>query len=457
MNLQKQEFYKKIIVIGAPMALSQLMTSLLSLIDTFMVSGLGENAIAAVGAGASFMFLLTMIEFGFFSGISIFFAQYWGSKDIKNIHKLFIIAAAIGVVITSVFFIAGFFFTEQVIGIFSNSGNAQSSSSFIDYGVQYMSIVVFSYITLTITFLIGMLMRSVERVLFPQVISVITVVMNTGLNYVLISGRFGFPALGVRGAAIATLLSSSFGAICLVLYIFSSKEAVFHIQFSRYKDITLDFIKMVFKKALPVALNETVWGLGMTFYLIAYGFRSTEFIASIFITNQVMGLFWSINAGISGASAIMLGNKLGANQLDIAKDWGKRFTKLVLFAGLLFGGILFLTSDWIASLFKEEATIERDVALILKVFSFYVPIKFTNALHIIGTLRSGGDTRFALFAEIGPLWLIGVPLAFILTIYTDLPLYIIVAFVNLEEVFKLLLLVPRFFTFKWVNNLAIEA
>jgi putative MATE family efflux protein len=449
----KKHFYSKVLRIGLPMAFAQLMTSLLSLIDTFMVSGLGDTAVAAVGVSVSFMFLLIMMEFGFFSGLSIFFAQYWGSKDIKNIHKVFIIAAFIGTILTSLFFVLGFFFTDTVISVFNNSGDAENKAILLSYGRSYLKIASFSYFTMSITFLIGMLMRSVERVVYPQLVNIFAVLLNTLLNYLLIHGNLGFPELGVQGAAIATLISSFIGMTLLVGYVLISKEEVFKIRFRLYKDITKEFVHKIFRKALPVAINETIWGLGMTFYLIAYGFISTSSIASIHITNQVMGLVWAVNAGISGASAIMLGNKLGENQLDLAKKWGNWFMKLIFVAGLVFGVSLFIASDYIASVFDESTDVAKDVSMILKVFAFYVPIKFNNAYHIIGSLRSGGDTKYALFAEVGPLWLVGVPLAFILAINTELPLYVIVAIVNIEEIMKLLLLIPRFFTYKWVKNL----
>lgn len=451
----QDEFYKKVIKIGTPMALAQLATSLLGIIDTFMVERLGEQAVAAVGIGVNFMFLVIMILFGFFSGLSIFMAQYWGSKDIGNIHKVFIVTLFIGVIVSSTFFVLGFFFTDQIIDLYNNTSNMADYNLVQEYGVQYLKIAAFTYFTMTFSFAIQMLMRSVEKVLYPQVISIFMVILNTVLNYLLIFGNFGFPELGVEGAAIATFTSSFMGFLFLVGRMVFSRFEVYRIQFAKYKEITKEFVKKLMKKAMPVAINEAIWGLGMSMYLIAFGFISTNATASVHITNQVMGLFWAINAGISGSSAIILGNKLGENDLDTAKKWGNKFIRLVFMAGVTFGVLLFILSGSIASIFSR-ADIQDSVILILRVFSFYVPVKFMNALHIIGTLRSGGDTRFALFAEIGPLWLIGVPLAFILSIYTSLPLYLVVLFVNIEEVVKLSILTPRYFTYKWVQNLTID-
>jgi len=450
-------FYKKILVIGLPIALAQLMTSLLGVIDTLMVSSLGNTAVAAVGVSTNFGFLLIMIEFGFFSGLAIFIAQYFGNKDIKNVHKVFILSVIIGVSLAAVFFTLAFFFPGTVIGFYNNADNAVNSALLESYGISYLKIASFSYIVMAISFSIGTLMRSVEKVIFPQIIAILQVVVNTFLNYLLINGNFGFPALGVEGAAIATLTSTIVGASLLVGYLVFSNQEVFKIQFILIKDITRSFVKKIFKKVLPVAANEAVWGLGMTFFLIAYGTISTDSLSSIHISNQVVALFWSVNAGISNACAIMLGNKLGANKFELAKNWSKRFVKLSLFAGLLFGISLFLLSDNIAGLYKNTSLdVRENVSLLLKVFAIYLPIKFSNVLHIIGTLRAGGDTLYALLAEMLPLWIVGVPLAFILSIYTTLPLHIIIAIVNIEEIIKLILVFARYLQFKWVRNLTIE-
>jgi len=458
-------FYKKVLKIGSPIVLAQLMTSLLGLIDTFMVADLGTTAVAAVAASTSFMFLLNMILFGFLSGLSIFIAQYWGSKDIKSIHKVYIISIIIGATIASIFFITSFFFPEFVIGLYNNSGEYTEGLLLTNYAVQYLEVAAFSYFTMTITFTISMWMRNVEKVLYPQAIAILVVGLNTFLNYILISGNLGFDAHGVRGAAIATLISSGFGAFLLIIYLVKSKEEVFKIKISTYKEISKKFVKNIFEKVLPVAINETLWGLGMTVFLIAYGFISSNSLAIIGVSNQVMSLFWVINAGVSTACAIMIGNKLGENKLDLAKQWGIRFTKLSIGTGIILGVIMFFISSDIAGLFTNNlggvTELERDdindnVVLILQVFSFYIPIKFSNALQIVGTLRAGGDTKFVMFAEIGPLWLVGVPLAFILSIYTTLPLYVIVGLVNIEELIKFVIVLRRFFKFKWVKNLTLE-
>ena len=450
-------FYKRVLQIGVPIFLSQFLTSLLSIVDTVMVSVLGDNAIAAVGLSANFGFFIIMVLFGFLSGLGIFIAQFWGSKDYKNIYRVFIITIIVGTIISSLFFILVHFFPEFIVGLYNNGDDLIQRGIIQNYAVDYLKIISYSYFFMTANFVIIMLMRNTEQVVFPQIISVITVIINTLLNFVLITGRFGFPSLGVEGAAIATVISSGVGFVLLLSRMKFSTHEVLKVNFKEYKNITKEFIGKLTHKALPVAINETVWGLGMSMYLMAMGFIGGTAVASVQISNMIMGLFWVANAGISTACAIMIGNKLGENKIELARSWGLKFTKLSFTAGLFLGALLFVLSPVIPNIFGDASeAVKTNVRWILLMYSFYVPIKFTNAIQIIGTLRAGGDTRFALFAEIIPLWLIGVPLAFILSIFTSLPLWAILAIINIEEIIKFVLVLKRFFTYKWANNLTTE-
>lgn len=447
-------FYKKVIRLGLPITLSQLFTSLLAFIDTIMVSSLGDNAVASVGIGANFFFLMIMINFGLISGLAIFFAQFWGTRDIKSIHKTFIISVIASSFIILGFFIVGHFFSSTVMDAYLNSDEVANELIVTDLGVRYLKIASFGYFFTTMTFIINMLMRSVEKVIFPQIVAIIVVIINTILNYILINGKWGFPNMGVEGAATATVFSSIIGFLILAGFMFTTKQEVFRVNFKLYKEITKDFVKKLLKKSMPVLLNEALWGLGMTMYVVAFGFISVDAIASYQIANQVMGMVWVINTGISSAAAIMLGNKLGEGKIEVAKNWGKRFIKLILGFGVILGIALYFVSPLIPQLFGDiSSSVKDNVRLLLIVFSFYVPVKFSNALHVVGTLRSGGDTVFAFMMEVVILWGIGVPLAFILSIYTDLHIYYIVAIINVEEAIKFILLNRRFFTYKWAKNL----
>jgi putative MATE family efflux protein len=449
---KNQHFYQTLFKIAIPIFFSQLLGSLLGIIDTFMVTRLGDDALSAVGIGSQFMFLLSIVLFGLFSGFGIFIAQYYGSKDYDNISKVFMVMLISGLSFSLLFLGVTQLFPESLLRLFNL--NDSPNQNVIEMGTAYVRIIGFSFITLTISFAINMLARNVQKVLFPSIFQGLGVLINTGLNYILIGGNLGFEAMGVRGAATATLISSSFVAILMISYLFLSKEQALKIQVSKVKELTKAGLKKWYKTAVPVLINESFWGLGMTVYLIAYGFIGEKAVGSIYLSNQINSLFWVATISVANASAVMLGNKLGSNDLETAREWEVRFRKLGASLGIVLGSILFIFAPVIVPLFGSlSIEVKEMVVIILRIYAVYAPIKFLNAIFIVGSLRSGGDTKFALFAEIFSLWGIGVPLAFILSYFTQLPLYIIIVFVNFEEIGKFVLCYKRSASGKWIQNL----
>jgi putative MATE family efflux protein len=417
-----------------------------------MVTELGDNALSAVGIGSQFLFLLNIIQFGLFSGFGIFIAQYHGSKEYDHISKVFLIMLMTGLGFAMIFLGLALTIPEQLIRLFNL--NEAPNQNVIDLGISYLTIMGFSFITMTISFSISMLARNVQKVLWPSIFQIMGVLLNTFLNYGFIGGRMGFPELGVRGAGLATLISSSVIALLSVGYLFVSKEPALKIHFSALKRVTKAFLAKIFKTAIPVLLNEGFWGLGMTMYLVAYGFIGDKAVGSIYLSNQINSIFWVATIAIANASAVMLGNRLGDGDLITAKEWEVRFMKLGITLGIVLGSVLFILAPTIVPLFGNLSDAVTDtVVMILRVYAFYAPIKFLNAIMIVGILRSGGDTKFALFIEILSLWGLGVPLAFVLSRFTQLPLYIIIIFVNFEEITKFLLGYRRTKSGKWINNL----
>jgi putative MATE family efflux protein len=417
-----------------------------------MVTELGDDALSAVGIGSQFMFLLSIVLFGLFSGFGIFIAQYYGSKEYDNISKVFMVMMISGFLFASLFLFVTQVFPQELITLFNL--NDTPNQNVIDLGTAYVGIIGFSFFTLTISFAINMLARNVQKVLMPSLFQMGGVIVNTGLNYLLIGGRLGFPEMGVRGAALATLISSTLVACAMITYLFLSREEALKINVKSMMSLPLNLLKKWYKTSIPVLVNEAFWGLGMTVYLIAYGFIGEKAVGSIYLSNQINSLFWVATISIANASAVMLGNKLGSNDLRTAKEWELRFRKLGASLGVILGSVLFVFAPVIVPLFGSLSDEVKDmVIIILRIYAVLAPIKFLNAIFIVGSLRSGGDTKYALFAEVFSLWGIGVPLAFILSVYSSLPLYIIVVFVNFEEISKFILTYRRSASGKWIQNL----
>jgi putative MATE family efflux protein len=445
-------FYSQLYKLAIPIFFTQLLASLLGIVDTFMVTSLGDNALSAVGIGAQFMMFLNMIQFGLASGFGIYIAQYFGAHDFKNVSKTFLFAISISISISILFLIVAQLFPHQIMQLFNM--NETPNQHVIDLGISYLRIASFSFITSTIAFSISMLSRSVQKVVVVSLIQSGGILINTVLNYILIHGKLGFPEMGVSGAATATLISSTLMATASIIYLTTTNYEALQIHIKHVVEINKIFIKKLLKTVLPVVFNETFWGLAMTMYLIAYGFIGENEVGSIYLSNQINTLFWVVTISVANATAIMIGEKLGENKLETATLWEKQFRKIATILGFIVGTILFIFAPPIVSLFNglSDSVIDM-VVIILRIYAVYAPIKFLNAIFVVGSLRAGGDTRYALISDLGALWLFGVPMAFILAIYSELPLYIIVAIVNVEELIKFSLLLFRVRTGKWINNL----
>lgn len=444
--IKDKDFLNTLLAIAVPIALQNLISSSLNLVDTVMVGKLGEVQIASVGLANQFFFVFVLISFGLNSGASIFFSQYWGKKDIINIRKVLGIALICGTLISIVFTCFAIFSPQLVLKLFTKDMEA------ITLGSRYLSIVSFSYLPTAISFSYSFGARSIGQAKLPMIISSISLVINTTLNYIFI---FGF-SMGVKGAAYATLISRLLEMVLILCFIYSKKEHPLAARTHELVNSTQEFIKNFFKTTFPVIMNEAFWSVGMTMYLAAYARISTEAVAAVHISNTVQNLFMVICFGIANASSVMIGNKIGANKQDRAICYAKNFSILGVLIGFFIGFSLFMLAPYVVSFFNVSDQVKSSTIKILMVLSVVMSAKVFNTILIVGILRGGGDTRFSLYLDMGSVWLVGVPLAFIGALIWNLPVYWVVAFVSLEEVLKAVIGIPRIISKKWVRNIIEE-
>lgn len=448
-NIKDKQFFKTLLAISIPIALQNLISSSLNLVDTVMIGKVGEIEIAAVGLANQFFFIFILLLFGINSGASIFISQFWGKKDVGNIRRVLGIALVFGGIVSIVF--AGFaLFTPQMVLKFFTK-----DIETITLGSSYLTIVALSYSATAISFSYSFGARSIGEAKLPMVISSISLIINTILNYLFIFGTNTIPPMGVKGAALATLLSRIIEMI-LLLWIIYSKEHPLAGKLKEMLNLSQSFLKNFFKTASPVILNEGFWSLGMTMYLAAYARISTEAVAAVHISNTVQNLFMVIAFGIANACTVMIGNEIGASQPEKAISYAKKFSILGVFIGLFIGVTLFLSTPFVVSFFNISETVRYSANRILMVFSLVMSAKVFNTILIVGILRGGGDTKFSLFLEMGSVWLIGVPLAFFGALVLKLPVYWVVALVSLEEIIKAIIGIPRVISNKWVRNIIEE-
>lgn len=440
-------FYKSMLVIAIPVVLQNLMGIALNMLDSIMVGQLGENPLAGVAIANRVFFIFSMVCFGIYSGSSIFIAQYWGVKDSKNIKKIFGINLFLGLVLSLVTTVIAFVFARPIISLFAKDAEV------IRDGVTYLKIITASYVVTALSFAASFSSRPVHKNNAPTIVSLIAILTNAVLNYLLIFGKAGFPNLGVAGAAIATVIARFLEFIILFVYIFKSKDHPLAGSIKEYMSWDFEMLKNTLKTSFPVIVSESTWALGNTVYYIAYGMIGPSAIAVVQVAYIINDLFQAMFFGLGNAAAVMLGNEIGQNNIKKVTDYSKIFLRICLALNIIMAFALFFTRHAIVGMYKFDAQTNILLERVLVVFALYMTPKMFTYMFICGILRAGGDTKFCMYLDMVAIWLVGIPLAFFSVMILKLPLEYVLAIVFSEEIFKLFIVLRRYKSGKWINNL----
>lgn len=447
--LEDRTFLGKAFTIALPVAMQGMLNTIVNLVDTMMIGSLGETAIAAVGLANKVFFVFTLLVFGVVSGSGVLAAQYWGNHDVKNIRKVLGLALLISLGGSFCFLISSQLAPETVMRIFTTSDGA------VAVGAAYLAVVSFSYPFTALTNTYVAMLRAVGEVKAPVIISSVTIFINIVFNYILIFGKFGAPALGAVGAAIATLIARivECAAILCVVYITKSPVACRIRELFGY---SREFLRQFISTSSPVIANEFMWGLGTTMYSLAYGRMGDNAVAAITIAMTIQDITVVLFQGLSAATAVVLGNEMGAGKLKRAEKYASNFLILQFLITLAAMGFCFVTRGMVIGMFKVTPEVAQSVNLCLIVYILYMPFKMFNFVNIVGVLRSGGDTKVCLFIDTSGVWIIGIPMAFWGGLVLKQPIHIVYAMVMLEEAYKTVLGYIRYRQKKWLRNLAVE-
>ena len=444
-------FLKAVGNIAVPIVVQNFVTTTLNMVDTVMIGVMGEKAIASVGIANRLVFIYFLCVFGLYSGVSVYISQYWGVKDVKSIRKVMGIESIFGFGIGALFLILSFTMPRQILGLFSDDPEV------IEQAVKYLHLVSPQFLITPVTNALGFNARAVHRAKWPMVASIIALGTNTALNYILINGRLGVPALGITGAAYATIIARTMEMTILIMAVYHKKsDHPLAASFKELSDWDLKMMKSVIKTALPVVVNESFWAVGTSVYYIAYGLLGTDSIAVVQVAYVVADMFQALFLGIGHAAGVMVGNEIGRENYKEAYGYAKKslliaviFTTSIIFIPILF-------SDFITSVYalKPETGVLLKQAIIVIVT--FLPIKAFNFTLIVGILRNGGDTRYCMRLEIFSILLVGIPMAFISVSGLGLNIAGALCAVQLEELVKAIFVSRRFKSRKWMNNIIKE-
>lgn len=443
-----KEFSGKLVHLMIPMALQQLMMSSVFIFDTIIVGGLGDEYLGGAGQAGHLTMMMWCGLYAVSSAGAIYAAQYWGkNKDIVGVRKAFTTTMLFSGLIAIPFFIIGFFFRDQVMFILSQDPKTR------EIGSLYLSIVSFAYLIWMISAMLGSILRAVGIAKIQMIASGVGIGINIAMDSVIVYGFLGFPRLGIRGAAISTVVGAAADLIILILL---ARKTLAPITMRRKDFVRPEklLLRKFIRAALPLLAKDQLWAAGVTVYSICFAYLGVAETAA-YNVYATLGEFMNlVFIAVGGAGGIMIGHLLGAGKIAMAKNYAWRLLRIIIISGILLAPFFILIKD--IMLFPFPNLSDQTIAFArqaLIMVSLIIWARGINMTNMNGILRAGGDTIGAASIDVGMLWLFGVPLALIVSMVLGWPFWALFAVVCLEEVIKTVLSIARVRTYKWAKRL----
>ena len=426
-----KKFYKMLFAIALPIVFQQFITSLVGLLDNIMVGRIGNDEMIGVSLANQLLFVFNLAIFGSLSGAAIYATQYYGAQDKEGYQETFRFKWLVVLVISLVFGLVFFFFKDNLISAFINSSEGEYSDpeAVLKYGSLYLELMLIGLLPFAIKEIYATSLREMKETMVPMISGIIAIFVNLLFNYLLIFGKLGFPKLGVTGAAIATLISRFVEMLIVVIYTHVKHEK-FSFLSKVYKRLIVRFsyFKKFILKTLLLLSNETLWSIGLTMIMQAYSVRGLDIMGALNITNTVNNVFIVVGTSLGAATAIILGNLIGAGHYEEAKLTSYR----ILFSSIVFTFVFSLfevgVGFLVPSIYNTSDDIKKlAIKLIIICAIFRVPNSFNTCAYY--TLRAGGKIVLTMLFDSLFIWLIRLPVAVILAYLTPLPiiwLYVVV-------------------------------
>lgn len=445
-------FYKNLWTLAAPMILQNIITTSLGFADTFMVGLLGNAEMAAVTAANVPVFIIQIVIFGFQSGMAVLVSQYWGKGDTDNINRCMGVALyAVTGFSTFLAFIT-FFFPTQVLGLIT------PNRELVALGARYIQIVGFSYIFNGISGIYAGLQRSTERPAFGMILFGISMCVNTFLNYVLIFGKFGAPAMGVTGAAVATLTSRVVEFLVAVVYALHSRRIP--LRWGCILRPGRGILRSFICYSAPVVGNEALWSTGTSMLTVIMGHmaNSQDMLAAYALIGNIDRISTVFCFGIAAAAAVIVGKEIGQGS---SRERVYEVSWTLLLVSMLAGGVvtvLLLTllptffRPVLFPLFQLTPGATEAATCLAVIYAVFMPMRSFDVTNITGVLRAGGDSKVAALIDVGPLWLAAIPLMALTGLVLRAPTWIVCIAMQAENFLKCPIGLIRFRSKKWIND-----
>ena len=443
MDERKRSLRKEIVRLALPIALQQFMTALVGACDAIMLGKLSQDAMSAVSLATQVTFVFNLFMFAFMAGENMFVAQYYGKGDYTGISQVFSLVTKICGCIAVVFLVGTLFFPEQLMRILTNE------ETLIVLGSEYLRVIGISYVFSGIAQTFLAIMKNCGAVNMSTLINGVMVILNIALNAVFIFGLSGFPKMGIKGAALATVLATVVQFLWSVGYVLCRIRAV---KFS-LRSCEKKLFGRFWQKAVPLLINNLAWGIGFSMYAVIMGHLETDAVAANGIANISKNLVVCFCLGLGNAGSIIVGNRLGADRLQEAKEVGGTLTRTAIIAGIVSGLVLMALSPFITKMVDLTPTARGYLQKMLLISSYYIAGKSVNCMTIGGIFAAGGDSKFGMLCDSVTLWCIIVPLGCICAFILKLPVMVVYFVLNLDEIIKLPVVYKHYKKYKWIKNL----
>lgn len=429
-----RSFFTSVCTLAVPVALQCMLQSSFSIVDQIMIGQLGSVSIAGVGLAGKFSSIYSVIVSAIGAVAGIMLAQYLGQQERREVRRSFWVnlwlALALGVAFTGLCW----GFPTQVMGLYSTDADT------VEAAAEYLRLISATFLPIAGATLLSTLLRCVEKPKLPLYTSIVSALLNTGLNYVLIFGKFGFAPMGAAGAAIATVVSQ-WANFLLMLLMLPRQDSPLRPQPGEASNPFN--LKQYLSMLLPILVCETLWSLGENMYAVIYGHLGTQATAAMTLINPVVGLVIGGLCGISQAAAVIIGKLLGCRDYDGAYTAGKKLMGYGLVGSLILGALVVLFRGLYVQIYQVEPAVRETTQQILLAFALVCPFKVLNMILGSGILRSGGRTKYLMFIDIVGTWGFGVPLGLLAAFRWGLTIPYVYFILSLEEC-------VRFFIGLWV-------
>lgn len=444
----QKSFLRTVVGIAVPVGLQSMLQSSFAMIDQLMAGQLGSTAVAAIEVAGRPAFIYSVVVGAVAAIAGIMISQYLGMRDEEMADRSLSVNLAAVALLALLFMLVCRLFPQQIVRIF-----IEDDPAVLAPGGEYLTLIAWTYLPMGVASILSVMIRCMDRAVCPLAAGIASAVVNTVLNYGLIFGHFGFPALGVAGAAAASVISQLVNLV-LILVMFAQvrvrKRGGFRFSLSLGAEGWRQFIRML----LPVLASEFLWSLGQNVNTYIYGHIGTGALAAMSMTGPIQGLFMGALGGVSQAAGILVGKRLGAREYEEAYQESKKLMLYGFAGSLALSAALVLLREPYVRLYQVEPDVRAAAAGLLFLFAVLAPVKVANMILGGGIIRSGGKTSYIMVIDMTGTWLVGAPLGLLTAFVFHMPIHWVYFILSQEELVRLLMTAIVFRRKRWMTSLS---